>query len=222
MTDEELSVDVELSRAISEAEKTAHEARLAELQVAEKEYQLLETKLNLDYHLNGEYAFFRVVNQSSARKLIRTMRLWDKHDSHAPWTIRLNSIGGEIQAGAALFDEIFSYSKRGGGSHHITVKVRGLAASMAGILLQAADDRVIGHSSQIMIHESQGGVIGGHSDIVQEADWHRRWLDYMVQIFLSRTDRITRRQILSKISNGREWYLSASEALDYGFVDRIG
>lgn len=225
MTDapaDDLSEDIELSRLISEAEKTAHEARLAELQAKKAEMDLLEVQINLDYQLSGEYSFFEKVNEKSAKRLIRTMRVWHKYNPQGNWVINLNSVGGSVAHGAALFDEISSRSVRGGGGHHITIKVRGLAASMAGILLQAADDRVIGKSSQLMIHESQGGVIGGHSDILQEADWHNRWLDFMVDVFLSRTKKITRAQLLRKIAHGRDWYLTADEALEYGFVDRIG
>lgn len=221
-TVQELADDIELSRIMSEAEKMSHDARMAEVNVQKAEFDLLETQINLDYQLSGEYSFFEGVNRKSVKSLMRTMRIWNKYKPNGDWVINLNSVGGSVSHGSALFDEIYSRSKRGGGNHHVTIKVRGLAASMAGILLQAADDRVIGQSSQIMIHESQGGVIGGHSDILQEADWHNRWLDYMVDVFLSRTDKITRAQLLRKIANGRQWYLSADEALKYGFVDRIG
>lgn len=220
--DDDVIESLEVSKLISEVEKAGFDARLSELQVARHEIELLEAKINLDYQLGGEYSFSRAVNQRSAKHLARTMRIWHRHLPNGAWAINLNSVGGEIQHGAALFDEIYSHSLRGGGTHHVTIKVRGLAASMAGILLQAADDRVIGRSSQIMVHESQGGVIGGHSEITQEADWHRRWRDYMLEVFLSRSDVLTRAQLLKRIANGRQWYLSADEALAVGFVDRIG
>jgi ATP-dependent protease ClpP protease subunit len=214
--------EVDLTRAIYDAEKASHEARIAELDAARKELELLEAKINLDYQLCGRYSFHNQVNQGSVKKLIRMMRIWDRHRSDGDWVIDLNSLGGEVRAGSALLDEIHSYSIRGGGTHHITIRVRGLAASMAGVLLQAADVRLIGKSSQLMIHESQGGVIGGHSAINQEADWHDRWRDYMVSVFLARTDKITRAQFLRKIANGREWYLHSDEAVACGFVDGIG
>lgn len=221
-TEEDVYESIEVSKLLAEAEKAAHEARLSEIQVERHEIELLEAKINLDYQLGGEYSFTRAVNHRSVKHLVRTMRVWHRHRPEGEWVINLNSVGGDIQHGSALFDEIYAHSLRGGGAHHVTIKVRGLAASMAGILLQAADHRVIGRSSQIMVHESQGGVIGGHSDITQEADWHRRWRDYMLEVFLSRSDKISRAQFLKKIANGRQWYLSAEEALAVGFVDRIG
>lgn len=210
-----------MSRAISEAEKAAHEARLVELQAAKQELEVLESKINLDFQLSGVFMFNRRVDTKSLNRLYRCMRLWNKYDPQAPWTIFLNSVGGESWSGIGIIDELISQSIRGGGRHEVTIKVRGVAASAAGMILQAADHRVIGENSQMMIHKGTSGVWGSADDIADEHAWWQASIDQMISLFLSRTDKVTRADFLRKI-NRRDWWLSASEALSLGFVDRIG
>lgn len=213
--------DVELSRALYEAEKAGHDARLAELQVARQELDLLETQINMDYQLSGMFTFHRRVDQKSMNRLYRSMRLWNKYRSDGPWTIYLNSVGGEAWAGIGIIDELMSQSLRCGGNHEITIKVRGVAASAAGMILQAADRRVVGRNSQLMIHKGSSSIMGTADDIADEHAWWQASVDQMVALFLSRTDRLTRSEFLRKI-NRRDWWISAEEAVELGFADEIG
>ena len=157
----------------------------------------------------------------SMNRLYRAMRVWHKHDPVGPWTIYLNSVGGEAWAGIGIIDELISQSIRGGGTHEITIKVRGVAASAAAMMLQAADRRLIGKNSQLMIHKGSSGIVGTADDIADEHEWWQASIDQMVELFLSRTDGITRASLLRKI-NRRDWWLTASEAVDIGFADGIG
>lgn len=221
VNDSLLHEDIELSRAISEAEKAAHEARIAELQVAKHELDLLETQINMDYQLSGMFTFHRRVDQKSMNQLYRAMRVWNKANPTGPWTIYLNSVGGDAWAGIGIIDELISQSLRGGGSHEITIKVRGVAASAAGMILQAADKRVVGRNSQLMIHKGSSGVVGTVDDIADEHAWWAEAVEQMVTLFLSRTDKVSRTEFMRKI-NRRDWWISASEAVAVGFADEIG
>lgn len=216
-----LQEDIDLSRSLSEAEKAAHEARLSELQVAKQELDLLETKINMDYQLSGTFTFHRRVDNKSMNRLYRSMRVWDKYRKDGPWTIYLNSVGGDAWAGIGIIDELISQSLRGGGSHEITIKVRGVAASAAAMILQAADRRVMGVNSQLMIHKGSSNVYGTADDIADEHEWWQASVDQMTNLFLSRTDRVSRTAFLRKI-NRRDWWLSAEEAVDIGFADEVG
>lgn len=213
--------DIELARSISEAEKAAHDARLVELQVAKQELELLENQINLDYQLSGSFTFHRRVDQKSMNRLYRCMRLWNKYDKSAPWTIYLNSVGGEAWAGIGIIDELISQSLRGGGSHEVTIKVRGVAASAAAMILQAADRRIVGHNSQLMIHKGSSSIAGTADDIADEHAWWQASVDQMVKLFMSRTDSITRSEFLRKI-NRKDWWLTAEEAVEIGFADEVG
>lgn len=216
-----LMEDMELARSISETEKAAHDARLVELQVAKQELDLLETQINLDYQLSGSFTFHRRVDQKSMNRLYRCMRLWNRYDKAAPWTIYLNSVGGEAWAGIGIIDELISQSIRGGGNHEITIKVRGVAASAAAMILQAADHRLVGCNSQLMIHKGSSSIAGTADDIADEHAWWQASVDQMVKLFLSRSTAITRAEFLRKI-NRKDWWLSAEEAVEIGFADAVG
>lgn len=218
---EDVYEDVELSRAISDAEKAAFDAKLSELEVRKKELELLEAQINLDYQLSGTFSFNREVDQKSMNRLYRQMRLWHKYNPTGPWTIYLNSPGGAAYSASGIIDELYSQSIRGGGTHEITIKVRGVAASAAGMILQGADHRIIGKNSRLMIHKGTSGIHGTADDIADEHEWWVEATDQMIDLFLSRTDRISRPQFLRKI-NRRDWWLSAEEAVEIGFADAIG
>lgn len=218
---ENLQEEAELARAISEAEKAEHEARLAEIQVAKAELELLENKIQMDYQLSGIFTFHRRVDTKSLNRLYRCMRLWHDYDRNGSWKIYLNSVGGESWAGIGIIDELIAQSLRGGGTHHVTILVRGVAASAAGMILQAADHRVVGQNSQIMVHKGSSGICGTADDIADEHAWWQASVDQMIALFLSRTDVITRAEFLRKI-NRRDWWLSAGEAVEIGFADEIG
>ncbi|MFM8798729.1 MAG: ATP-dependent Clp protease proteolytic subunit [Fluviibacter sp.] len=219
-SEEELGEDIELARAISEAEKVAHEARLAEVNVQKAEMELLETQINLNYQLAGEYNFCGRVDQKAMQRLNRQLRVWHKYKPNGEWVINLNSPGGDMYAGVGIVDEINSYSLRGGGSHRVEIRVRGVAASAAGMILQSADHRVIGRNSLLMIHKGSAGVHGTADDIADEHQWWERSVDQMISLFLSRTDQVTRAQFLRNI-NRKDWWLTAEEALDLGLCDEI-
>lgn len=218
---ENMYEDVELSRAISEAEKASHDAKLSELEVRKKELELLESQINLDYQLAGIFGFNRTVDQKSMNKLYRNMRLWHKYNPNGPWTIYLNSLGGAVYSASGIIDELHAQSLRGGGTHEVTIKVRGVAASAAGMILQAADKRLIGFNSRLMIHKGSSGINGTADDIADEHAWWQDATDQMVNLFLSRTDQISKAEFLRKI-NRRDWWLSADEAVKVGFADAVG
>lgn len=218
---DEVYEDIELARAISEAEKAEYDAKLSELEVRKKELELLECQINLDYQLSGTFGFNQSVNEKSMNKLYRNMRLWHKYNPNGPWTIYLNSLGGAVYSASGIIDELHAQSLRGGGTHEVTIKVRGVAASAAGMILQAADKRLIGFNSRLMIHKGSSGIHGSADDIADEHAWWQDATEGMVGLFLSRTDRITRAEFLRKI-NRRDWWLSAEEAVKVGFADAVG
>lgn len=218
---DQLYEDLDLSKALSESEKAAFDAKLSELEVRRKELDLLEAQINLDYQLSGHFSFNRRVDQKSMNRLYRSMRVWHKYNQTGPWTIFLNSVGGDVYSASGIIDELTAQSLRGGGSHEVTIKVRGVAASAAGMILQAADHRLVGWNSRIMVHKGTSGVHGSADEIADEHEWWQEATDQMINLFLSRTDRITRAEFRRKI-NRRDWWLSAEESVQIGFADAVG
>jgi ATP-dependent protease ClpP protease subunit len=149
-------------------------------------------------------------------------RLDDAEKKYRPMHIIVDSPGGSVIDGMHLFDQMVTYSERGGGPHKITITVRGYAASMAGILLQAADVRKIGPESYLMIHEVSSFAAGKIGELKDEIKFLDKISDRVANIFVERSKKKISLAKFKSNWNRQDWWLTSKEALDYGFVDEIG
>jgi len=139
----------------------------------------------------------------------------DSEDNSKPIYIYINSPGGSVTAGLAIFDTM-QYVK----SEVVTICV-GLAASMGAFLLAAGSKgkRLALPHSRIMIHQPLGGTSQRQaSDIEIEAREILRIKDMLNQSMADMTA-----QPLDKIAKDtdRDYFLSAAEAVEYGLIDRV-
>ena len=126
------------------------------------------------------------------------------------------SPGGSITAGFELFDFIQQLRSRG---HKITTGSLGMAASMAGILLQAGDKRWIGHQSWILIHRASFGAIGKSFEIEDEVELIKRIEERIINIFTTRSNLTSLK--IKRNWDRKDWWINADEALEMGLVDEI-
>jgi len=203
---ESAKLDLRSKRAA--AEKIEAEARSAvrNLRLAESEDSL-----------NCEYKFLKGVTDETVTAALVELDRISRMNPGAPITITLNSPGGLVNTGLALYDHIRELSARG---HHMTVKVRGMAASMGGVMLQAGDTRVIGPRAMLMIHEPSGGTIGKLHDMEDRIAVTRRLWDMLADILAERST-MTADELIEKTKKF-DWWLSAEEAVEQGFADQIG
>jgi ATP-dependent Clp protease protease subunit len=155
------------------------------------------------------------VNDAIANSLVAQMLYLDSEDSSKPIYLYINSPGGSVTAGLAIFDTM-QYVK----SDVVTICV-GLAASMGAFLLAAGTKgkRLALPHSRIMIHQPLGGTSQRQaSDIEIEA---REILRIKDMLNMSLADMSG--QSLEKIAKDtdRDYFLSAAEAKDYGLIDRV-
>ena len=155
------------------------------------------------------------VNDGIANSLVAQMLYLDSEDSSKPIYLYINSPGGSVTAGLAIYDTI-QYVK----SDVVTICV-GLAASMGAFLLAAGTKgkRVALPHSRIMIHQPLGGTSRRQaSDIEIEAREILRMKD-----MLNRSLSDMSGQSFEKIEKDtdRDYFLSAQEAKDYGLIDRV-
>lgn len=144
-------------------------------------------------------------------------QLWDfQQASDAPINIILNSPGGDIFDGLLLFDTLQSMRNHG---IEVTVKVRGLAASMGSVLSQAGDVRLISRNSWLMIHEPSTITWGTAGDVKREADLlmslHKQLSAILAERSTMTADAVARR------SRDKDWWLPAEEAVRLGFFDLV-
>jgi ATP-dependent Clp protease protease subunit len=155
------------------------------------------------------------VNDAVANALVAQMLYLDSDDNSKPIYLYINSPGGSVTAGLAIFDTM-QYVK----SEVVTICV-GLAASMGAFLLAAGTKgkRLALPHSRIMIHQPLGGTSQRQaSDIEIEAREILRIKDMLNQSMADMTG-----QPLDKIAKDtdRDYFLSAAEAVQYGLIDRV-
>jgi ATP-dependent Clp protease protease subunit len=155
------------------------------------------------------------VNDAIANSLVAQMLYLDSEDNSKPIYLYINSPGGSVTAGLAIYDTI-QYVK----SDVVTICV-GLAASMGAFLLGAGTKgkRLALPHSRIMIHQPLGGTSQRQaSDIEIEAREILRIKDMLNQSMADMTG-----QALTKIEKDtdRDYFMSAAEAVEYGLIDRV-
>ena len=155
------------------------------------------------------------VNDAVANALVAQMLYLDSEDNSKPIYLYINSPGGSVTAGLAIYDTM-QYVK----SDVVTICV-GLAASMGAFLLGAGTKgkRLALPHSRIMIHQPLGGTSQRQaSDIEIEAREILRIKDMLNQSMADMTG-----QALTKIEKDtdRDYFMSAAEAVEYGLIDRV-
>ena len=155
------------------------------------------------------------VTDGLANQIVAFLLYLDSDDPNKPIYLYINSPGGSVTAGMAIYDTM-QYIK----SEVITICV-GLAASMGAFLLAAGTPgkRLALPHSRIMIHQPSGGVGRRQAtDIQIEAKEILRVRKQLDEMLAARTG-----QTLEKIKKDtdRDYFMSALEAQEYGLIDRV-
>lgn len=216
----------ELRKLEAEADETAAAARSAEIALATAEDD--EKSRTADNFHARVYRFTTDVNPTTVAACISVLDKWHRIHPGQDMEIIFNSPGGSVIDGLSLVDHIRLLSRQG---HHITIGSEGMAASMAGILLQAGDHRWIGRESWLLIHEVSFGALGNTSEIQDQVKWIERVQTRVVKLFISKAQAaldergpgakaMTEAQFKAKWKK-TDWTLDSEEAFDAGFVDEV-
>lgn len=155
------------------------------------------------------------INDDTASYICSEIRYLSKN-SKEPLTLILNSPGGSISAGMAIYDTLNA------SGCEVTTVVEGMAASMAAFLATCAATkgrRFCQPNAEIMVHQPLGGVQGQASDITIAASHINNTKKKMTKIF---ADSVNLEESKIKALTDRDTWLSAEDALKMGFVDYIG
>lgn len=215
-------------QAEAEAAKLRNHSRLSRIEAdeaeitLEREIEKRNAELASDLH-NHLYVFNGSVGDSSVNTCIKQLTTWMRNDSDDAIEIVFNSPGGDVIAGLALFDFIQTVRRTG---IHVTTSTIGYAASMAGILLQAGDTRVMGAESWLMLHEASFGAQGKTGDIEDRVEWVKRVQERFLDIFAKRCQETDAPKKLTKTKlrnnwRRKDWWISSDEALAFGLVDEV-
>jgi len=154
------------------------------------------------------------IDDTIANLVIAQLLFLEAEDSERDIYLYINSPGGVVTAGMAIYDTMqFIKSK-------VSTICMGQAASMGAFLLASGEPgkRYALPHSRIMIHQPLGGAQGQATDIEIQTKEILRIKKLLNQILADRT-----KQKLSKIEKDtdRDFFMSASEAVEYGLVDEV-
>ena len=129
-------------------------------------------------------------------------------------TLNIDSPGGSVDDGLTIYDAIKALGIP------VTSNVTGTAASMASVIMLAADKITIAENGRVMIHRVSGGVYGDPDDVAAAAAVMKQFEDRIINIYMARTgkDEETIRDLM-KAEIGT-WFFG-QEAVDAGFADEV-
>jgi ATP-dependent Clp protease, protease subunit len=154
------------------------------------------------------------IHDINADLVVAQLLFLDSQDPDRDINLYINSPGGSVTAGLAIYDTI-QYVKA-----DVQTICIGQAASMAAVILAAGTKgkRFILPSSRVLIHQPWGGVQGQASDIGIQAREIVRLKKMLINCFVETTGKTA-----SEIANDleRDYFLSSHEAVEYGLVDKV-
>lgn len=154
------------------------------------------------------------IDDAVANTVIAQLLFLESEDSKKDIKLYINSPGGSVTAGMAIYDTI-QYVKS-----DISTICIGMAASMGAVLLAAGakGKRIALPNSEIMLHQIMGGAEGQATDIKIRAEHILKIRDRLNQILIKHTG-----QSLKQIETDtdRDFFMTAEEAKKYGLVDKI-
>ncbi len=154
------------------------------------------------------------IDDTLANLVIAQLLFLEAEDPDKDVSIYINSPGGSITAGLAIYDTM-QFIKP-----DISTFCVGQAASMAAVLLAAGTKgkRFALPNSRIIIHQPLGGVSGQATDIDIQAREILRMREALNEILVRHTG-----QSLERISRDtdRDYIMTAGQALEYGLVDQV-
>lgn len=154
------------------------------------------------------------INDDTAESIIAQLLYLESKDFEGDIRIYINSPGGMITAGLAIYDTMQCIK-----CSVATICV-GQAASMAAVLLAAGakGKRMAFPNARMMIHQPLGGAQGQASDIEIQAKEMGRVKKHLDEILVYHTGQPT--EVIERDTD-RDFFLTAEEAVEYGLIDRI-
>ncbi|MEM9952534.1 MAG: ATP-dependent Clp protease proteolytic subunit [Chloroflexota bacterium] len=154
------------------------------------------------------------VNSASANLIVAQLLFLDREDNDRRIQMYINSPGGEVYAGMAIYDAMQEVN-----APVSTVSV-GMTASFGTVVL-AAGESSMRHSlphSTIHMHQPLGGTQGQVSDMQITVDHFQFLKEELIDIFVKHTGQDPERL---ERDMDRDFYMNPQQALEYGLIDEV-
>jgi ATP-dependent Clp protease protease subunit len=154
------------------------------------------------------------IDDHIANAVIAQMLFLQMQDPKKDISIYINSPGGSVSAGLAIYDTMQFMTC------DVTTYCLGMAASMGAVLLCAGTKgkRFALPNSDIMIHQVSGGAQGTASDVERTVEYMYRLKKRLITIIADHTGKDY--ETVERDSD-RDYYMTAEEAKKYGLVDQV-
>lgn len=127
--------------------------------------------------------------------------------------LHINSYGGSVKEGIAIYNQLKQKKCK-----EIVAYVDGFAYSIASIIMQAADRRVMGLGTSLLIHNMWIYIEGNATELRKAADDLDVLMESNRQIYMERVN-ITEDELIEMLNN--ETYLTSEQAVEMGFADEV-
>lgn len=154
------------------------------------------------------------IDEHIASLVVAQLLFLEAEDSDKDISIYINSPGGSVTAGMAIYDTM-QYIKP-----EVSTICVGMAASMGAFLLSAGQKgkRYALPNAEIMIHQPLGGVKGQAEDIKIHAEWILKTREKLNKILSANTGQSL--EVITRDTD-RDNFMSADEAMEYGLIDKV-
>ncbi|WP_353651443.1 ATP-dependent Clp protease proteolytic subunit [Nakamurella sp. A5-74] len=154
------------------------------------------------------------VRDNNANEIVSQLLLLAAEDHEKDITFYINSPGGSVTAGMAIYDTMQLIQP------DVATTAMGLAASMGQFLLTAGTPgkRSALPHARILMHQPSAGVGGTAADIAIQADMLNQSKREMAELIAHHTGQPVERIVAD---SDRDRWFTAAEALEYGFIDRV-
>lgn len=189
-------------------------------------YNLNEAKIiresSYGYHLipiqdemlaHREVELVGEVDAASVNALIRQLRYLQREDPKAPVTLYINSPGGSVDSGMALYDVMKAVSCP------VRTVCMGLAASMAALLFVSGAERDMLPHSRLMIHDPLIIQTGGSALKLKAVSDDLMETRQIIARIIANHSGKSMEEVLAKTAS--DSYFRAEEAIEFGLADRI-
>lgn len=136
--------------------------------------------------------------------------------SKKPINIDLTTLGGSVSDGLGIYDKIIQARRQG---VEVNITVFGYCMSMGVTILQAATKRLSGENTSFLLHEVAYGGGGSHSANKDRVTSIEKLNTRLSKIITDRSNLTT--DELAKLTERRDYTISADEALQHGLIDTI-
>lgn len=158
---------------------------------------------------------FGEIDTSTYQHIVNVTNYLRLKNKRKPIEILMNSYGGSVMEGLAIYDHLKSVNK----TTPIHIMVNGACMSIATVILQTASLRQSRPNSEFLLHEVSYGSIGRNSDNRDRQKQAQKLQDKIYDLLALRL-RLSRPE-LEELTLRKDYTISTPEALEVGLIDQI-